>query len=330
MLGLLSKNSRKVPLELLNEHQEGQPHSQIAPKPTAPPHGQLEETPLAELVKLLDWHDYGSRDERKRHRGAPEKTREKHRKSEKKRRGELASAIADIDALMPNTLSTRRSKLATVTQAADYFQRVQDVACTLIRENRRLAASLTEVGSSAPTSKQSSSQPQEYVILTFALTLADVFRVARLLIIITFLVWVFVGVPTPWSGGPTTVAFSSRSVLDMSVDTSSKPSFSPAVIEKLILVTCAFIVLWIGTLIYDTPRVPTQDLHTADLLLMEASQAFELNSNWVRSRSTKCFFFSSISSCRSLLMQSLPKQCIYYVSHYHQVYLVRSCYCSCK
>lgn len=117
----------------------------LAPRNTA--YNQPDTSPIEELLTLIDWQS-DNHHAPKRVRGAPEKSHEKHVEHEKRRRNELASAIEEIDNLIPNTAlgsaSAKRTKLATLQEAAEYFKRVQDMACVLIRENRRLAASLRD------------------------------------------------------------------------------------------------------------------------------------------------------------------------------------------
>lgn len=143
----------------------------LAPRNTA--HNQPDTSPIEELLTLIDWQS-GDHHAPKRIRGAPEKSHEKHVEHEKRRRNELASAIEEIDSLIPNTAlgsaSAKRTKLATLQEAAEYFKRVQDMACVLIRENRRLAASLREQPAAAsPAALQSGTgiQRQECALYFF-------------------------------------------------------------------------------------------------------------------------------------------------------------------
>ncbi len=74
---------------------------------------------------------------------------------EKKRREEMSKAIDRINDLVPAPLSETapggpavqyppRSKMEALTEAADYFARVTDIARALIAENKRLAAELQQ------------------------------------------------------------------------------------------------------------------------------------------------------------------------------------------
>ena len=118
---------------------------------------------------LIDWKSTDERHAPKQVRGDPSKSHEKHVQHEKQRRNHLAQAIDEINDLIPSTNLSKRTKLATLQEAAEYFRRVQDMACILLRENRRLAASLQEHGAQPATISPTPRSPilgtQEYVYI---------------------------------------------------------------------------------------------------------------------------------------------------------------------
>ena len=120
-------------------------------------------------------------------------------------------------------------------------------------------------------------------------------RVGRLFVTTAFIVWLFVGVPTPWTPGFgatfSYVAFNSRHILDASTSPEA-PSvffgFFRTLMQlgiKSVVFLVAFSVVWVCTLLMDMPKISPEALCSADQLLMEGVKCVEQESNWVR------FFF---------------------------------------
>lgn len=112
----------------------------------AQPSPSADLSPVEELYALIEWQGHGST-RRKRVRGPAETAHEKRVQAEQKRRGDLAQAIEEINELLPPTSSAghstemvfnakpssvaKRTKIATVQEAAEYIRRVQDVRSSL-------------------------------------------------------------------------------------------------------------------------------------------------------------------------------------------------------
>lgn len=246
--------------------------------PPMAPSGDEPQSPGEELLQLIDWKNH-SRNVPRRIRGLREETHHKHVQAEKKRRDDLASAIDDIGSLVPSATgesALKRTKVATLQDAKEYFKRVQDVALMLVQENRRLQAAMQGQGvapaTGAPTHTRASLQGQEVV---------------RLLVMSGFIMWLFVGVPTPWTSSAPSVSFSTRSVLETETGAptplyaffSTAAATSLAWAAKTVIVLVAFSVVWICTLLQDMPHVSAEQLRNAKEHVTAVEMAMEKQNN---------------------------------------------------